>query len=87
MLSATANAAKSAQICPILPNSAQRQKFEIPPKIEILVFLKKKNYACRRGSRACFHHFGFLIQKDFVCYFYCQKMALYVNFSIPACGN
>jgi hypothetical protein len=33
MLSATANAAKSAQ----------RQNFEIPPKIEILVFSKNKN--------------------------------------------
>jgi hypothetical protein len=33
MLSATANATKFAQ----------RRKFEIPPKIEILVFLKNKN--------------------------------------------
>jgi hypothetical protein len=43
MLSATANAAKSAQNCPILPKFAQRRNFEIPPKIEILVFLKNKN--------------------------------------------
>jgi hypothetical protein len=26
-----------------LPKSAQRQNFEIPPKIEILVFFKNKN--------------------------------------------
>jgi hypothetical protein len=29
-----------AQNCPNLPKFAQRQNFEIPPKIEILVFLK-----------------------------------------------
>jgi hypothetical protein len=39
MLSTTANAAKSAQNYPKLPKFAQRQNFEIPPKIEILVFL------------------------------------------------
>jgi hypothetical protein len=33
----------SAQICPKLPKFAQRQNFEIPPKIEILAFLKNKN--------------------------------------------
>jgi hypothetical protein len=27
-----------------LPKSAQRQNFEIPPKIEILVFFKNKNF-------------------------------------------
>jgi hypothetical protein len=30
----------------ILPKSAQRQNFEIPPKIEILVFFKNKNFNC-----------------------------------------
>jgi hypothetical protein len=47
MLSATVNAAKSAQNCPKLsklPKSAQRRNFEIPPKIEILVFFKNKNF-------------------------------------------
>jgi hypothetical protein len=44
MLSATAYAAKSAQNCPNLPKSAQRLNFEIPPKIEILVFFKTKNF-------------------------------------------
>jgi hypothetical protein len=43
MLSATANAAKSVQNCQNLPNFVQRQNFEIPPKIEIFVFLKNKN--------------------------------------------
>jgi hypothetical protein len=41
-LSATVNAAISAQNCQNLPKTAQRQNFEIPPKIEILVFFKIK---------------------------------------------
>jgi hypothetical protein len=35
------NLPKTAQNCPNLPKSAQRCNFEIPPKIEILVFFKK----------------------------------------------
>jgi hypothetical protein len=38
------NAAKSAQNCPKLSKSAQKRNFEIPPKIEILVFFKNKNF-------------------------------------------
>jgi hypothetical protein len=41
-LSTTVNVANFAQNCPKLPKSAQRQNFEIPPKIEILVFFKNK---------------------------------------------
>jgi hypothetical protein len=41
-LSATVNAAVSAQNCQNLPKTAKRQNFEIPPKIEILVFKKNK---------------------------------------------
>jgi len=44
MLSTTAYAAKSAPNCPNLPKSAQRKNFEIPPKIEVLVFFKTKNF-------------------------------------------
>jgi hypothetical protein len=43
MLSAIANVAEFAQNCPKLPKSAQRQNFEIPPKIKILMFLKNKD--------------------------------------------
>jgi hypothetical protein len=39
-LSAIVNATISAQNCPKLPKSAQN--FEIPPKIEILVFFLNK---------------------------------------------
>jgi hypothetical protein len=35
---------KTAKICQNLPKSAQKQNFEIPPKIEILVFFKNKNF-------------------------------------------
>jgi hypothetical protein len=46
MLSATVNAANSAQNCQNQPKdeTAQRRNFEIPPKIEILVFSKNKNF-------------------------------------------
>jgi hypothetical protein len=40
-----ANLSKIAQNCQNLPKSTQRQSFEIPPKIKILVFLKIKNLA------------------------------------------
>jgi hypothetical protein len=52
MLSTIVNAAKSTQICPKLPKLPKTAKicletissrnFEIPPKIEILDFFKKK---------------------------------------------
>jgi hypothetical protein len=35
---------KIAQTCPNLPKSAQRRKFEIPPKIEILVLFKNRTF-------------------------------------------
>jgi hypothetical protein len=41
MLSAIVNAAKSAKIC---PKTISLRNFEMPPKIEILVFLKNKNF-------------------------------------------
>jgi hypothetical protein len=37
------NLPKTAQNCQILLKSAQRQFFEIPPKIENLAFFKNKN--------------------------------------------
>jgi hypothetical protein len=44
MFSAIVNATNSTQIYPNLPKFAQRQNFEIPPKIEILGFFKIKNF-------------------------------------------
>jgi hypothetical protein len=43
MLSTTVNEAKSAQNCRKLPKFAQKRNFEIPLKIEFLVFFKNKN--------------------------------------------
>jgi hypothetical protein len=50
MLSATINAPEFTQICPKLPKFAKicpkiinLRNFEMPPKIEILVFLKNEN--------------------------------------------
>jgi hypothetical protein len=43
-LSMQQNLPKTAQNCQSLPKSAQRWNFEIPPKIEILVFSKNKNF-------------------------------------------
>jgi hypothetical protein len=42
-LSMQQNLPKTAQNCQNLLKSAQRQNFEIPPKIEILMFFKNKN--------------------------------------------
>jgi hypothetical protein len=62
MMLVIANVAKFARICPKLPKIAQNyqicpkticsRNFEIPPKIEILVFFKKINYMCRGGTKA-----------------------------------
>jgi hypothetical protein len=41
MLSAIVNAAESAQNC---PKTISLKNFELPPKIEILVFSKNKNF-------------------------------------------
>jgi hypothetical protein len=38
-LAAIVNSTNSAQNCSKMPKIAQRRNFEIPPKIEILVFL------------------------------------------------
>jgi hypothetical protein len=75
MLSATVNAANSAQVNPTLPKSAQRQNFEIPPKIEILVVFKKKKSTCRGGTRACFNRLDFQ-SKNFYMLFLLSKNSL-----------
>jgi hypothetical protein len=44
MLSATVNARKSVQNCPKSAKICSKMKFEIPSKIEILVFFKNINF-------------------------------------------
>jgi hypothetical protein len=76
MLSATANAAKSAQNCQNLPKSVQRQNFEIPPKIEILVFFIKiilqveealEHVSTVRIFNPNFFHMLFLLSENDLC--------------------
>jgi hypothetical protein len=59
MLSAIANAAKSAQNClkllkiaKIWPETTSSRNFEIPPKIKILAFFQKKTSMCKGSTKA-----------------------------------
>jgi hypothetical protein len=81
------NLPKTAQNCPKLPKSAQKRNFEIPPKFEILVFFKNKICMCRGGIRAYFLHSDFQSKNFSYAIFIVKKWPLYVNFSIPLCGN
>jgi hypothetical protein len=87
MLSAIANATKFVQNCKNLPKSTQRQNFEIPSKIKILVFLKNKKITYRRGTRACFLCLDFQSKIFLYAIFIVKKRPLYVNFSIPLCAK
>jgi hypothetical protein len=78
---------KTPPNCPKLPKSAHRQNFEIPPKIKILVFFKKKNSMYRGGTRACFCRSDFQSKNFSYAIFIAKNRPLYVNFSIPPCGN
>jgi hypothetical protein len=71
---------KTAQNCQNLPKTAQRQNFEIPPKIEIFVFFLIKNFFYRGGTRACFHHLDFQSKNFSYANFIVKKRPLYVNF-------
>jgi hypothetical protein len=76
-------AAESTQNCPKVPNFAKicpkticLRNFEIPPKIEILMFFKKENLVHGRGTKACVHsldfqynffYMPFLLSKNYPC--------------------
>jgi hypothetical protein len=70
-----------------LLKSAQRQNFEISPKIEILVFSKKKKIMCRGGTRACFRRLDFQSKNVLFIFSIAKERPLYVNFSISLCGK
>jgi hypothetical protein len=74
---------KTAQNSQNLPKFAQRQNFEIPPKIEIIVLFKNKNSTYRGGIRACFHRSDFQFKNFLHAIFIVKKQPLYVNFGIP----
>jgi hypothetical protein len=76
-----------SKIYPKLPKFAQRWKFEIPPKIKILVFFKNKICMCRGGTRACLHCLDFQSKNFSYAIFIVKNWPLYVNFSIPLCAK
>jgi hypothetical protein len=75
---------KFAKIC---PKTIRLRNFEMPPKIEILLFFKKKNSMCRRSTRVCTHRLNFQYDNFLYVFFIVQKQPLYVNFSIPPSGK
>jgi hypothetical protein len=74
MLSAIANAGKSAQIAKICPKTINSKKFKIQQKIYFLFFSKKK-----KKTSMCIL-FGFSIQEFSICPFQFQKMAVVCEF-------
>jgi hypothetical protein len=77
MLSLTTNVAKSAQNC---PKTISLRKFEIPPKIEILIFFQKNKFSMKNRHQTMCSQFGFSIQQFFISLFYCQKTAIVYEF-------
>jgi hypothetical protein len=89
-LSATVNAANSAQNCPKLPKSAQMPKNEtlkFHQKSRFQYFSKQKNSMCRGGTRVCFQSLDFQSKNFSYAIFIVKKRPLYLNFSIPYCGK
>jgi hypothetical protein len=94
MLSATVNAAKSAQNCPKLPKTAQicqnlpkDETLKFYQKSRSLYFSKIKISTCRGGTRACFYRLDFQSKNFSYAIFIVKEWPLYVNFSIPPCGK
>jgi hypothetical protein len=94
MLSTTSIVAEFAQNCPKLPTFVKIypkiiswRNFEIPPKIEIFIFFKKKNPTSRRRTKACSHCLDFQYSNFLYAFLIVKKWPLYVNFSIPPCGK
>ena len=84
MLAITTNVANPAQI---YLNTICLRNFDIPPKIEVLVFFKNKSSMCRRGTSACAHPLDFQYKTFSYTFFVVKSWPLYVNFSIPPCEN
>jgi hypothetical protein len=58
----------------------------MPPKIEILVFFKKKNPMCKGSTRVSYMFIIWIFNFLYV-FFIVKKWPLYVNFSISTCGK
>jgi hypothetical protein len=83
MLSTIANATNLSKTARIYPKTISLRNFEIPLKLEILVFKKKKTSMDRRGTKACAHCLDFQYKNFPYAFFIVKKRPLYVNFSIP----
>jgi hypothetical protein len=75
---------KTTEICQNLPKDRtlkyyQKSRFQCSQKIKIS--------ACRGGTRACFHRSDFQYKNFLYTIFIVKKRPLYLNFSIPPCGN
>jgi hypothetical protein len=94
MLSSTAIAVEFAQNCPKLSNfvkiclkTISLRNFEIPPKMEILIFFQKNTLNVEDTPKACAHYLDFQYNNVLYAFFIVQKRHLYVNFNIPHCGK
>jgi hypothetical protein len=56
-------------------------------KLRFYYFSKIIIFTCRKGTRACFHCLDFQSKNFSYAIFLVKKRPLYVNFSIPPCGN
>jgi hypothetical protein len=90
MLLAITMVAKSAQYCPKLPKFAKifpktisSRNFEIPPKIEILIFFPKKKMLYVEEAPKHVHIVWIFNTIIFVCLFIVKKLPLYVNSAYP----
>jgi hypothetical protein len=89
MLLATNYSAECAQNCPKSPNFAKiypktisLRNYEIPPKIEILIFKKEKEKLQYIEEEPNFQYNTFSH-----VFFIVKILPLYVNFNIPPCGK
>jgi hypothetical protein len=89
-LSATVDAAISAQYCPkllktakICPKQPKDKTLKFHQKSRFLYFFKIKYSIYRGGTRACFHRLDFQSKIFSYAHFVVKKRPLYVNFSIP----
>jgi hypothetical protein len=75
------------KIAKIYQNLPKNETLKYHQKLRFWCFSKKKKSTCRGGTRACFHHLDFQSKNFSYANFIVKKRPLYVNFSIPLCGN
>ena len=73
-----------SNFCPKLPKD---KTLKFHQKSRFYSFSKKKIYVYKEGTRACFHRLDFQSKNVSYAIFIVKERPLYVNFSIPPCGN